>query len=307
MKIKKIRREAGFLFSRNRVMTDFFYPPNTFDFFTQTSKAYLSVTGLFIKIFPNIMERSNAPESLPRILIFGSGTPTGGGSGPRMLVDNVKSGVLKARIAGLVTHYPDGGVAALGKENEDLFRTFLIEGFPTRKKGEKFSQAQLSEIREIYATVIDSFRGYYGIQYVLLSGWMKLVLGLPVGKVVNIHPSRVDRSFGGEGKYGDSAHQYAFEEYRKGNISHTAITMHFVDEEFDHGPVIAQQKIALEGCATWEEAKDRVVGPTEHRFQLAVTKALLEGNVALRDGKAVWMEGFEFENPEYVKGSIRWE
>jgi hypothetical protein len=74
-----------------------------------------------------------------------------------MLVDAVKSGVLKATIAGLVTHYPNGGVAALGKENEDLFRTYVVEGFPTRKKDEEFTGSQLSEIRGMYATMLDAF------------------------------------------------------------------------------------------------------------------------------------------------------
>lgn len=240
--------------------------------------------------------------SQPRILILGSGTPTGGGSGPRMLVNNVNAGILNAEIAGIVTHYPEGGVAMLGKESN--LPTYVMDGFPVRKAGGEFSDSQIATIRKLYTEMLNHFGGIDSIDFILLSGWMKYVLGLPANKTANIHPSRVDGSFGGQGKYGDFAHQHAFEAYQRGEIVETAITMHFVTERFDDpSVVIAQQPIRLDGCKSWEDAKARVVGPTEHTFQLAVTKALIEGQVWLENGSVVWNTDFQFSSPEYLKGA----
>jgi folate-dependent phosphoribosylglycinamide formyltransferase PurN len=176
----------------------------------------------------------------PNVLILWSGTPDGGGSWPRMLIDNIKKWVLNATIAWLVTHYPNWWVAELWKENEKLFDTYVIEWFPSRKKWDKFTPEQILIIKEIYKNAIDRFWWIDSINHILLSWWMKLVLWLPTEKTENIHPSRIDRWFWGEGKYGDLAHQHAFAAYQRGEISETALTMHFADGEFDHWPVIAQ-------------------------------------------------------------------
>lgn len=238
----------------------------------------------------------------PRVLILGSGTATGGGSGPRMLIKNALQGVLNAEIIGLVTHYPNGGVVELGKEFD--IPTLVIENFPIRKEGEDFSDSQLTEIREIYANVLNNFGGPDAIDFILLSGWMKYVLDLPTTKTVNIHPCRVDGSFGGRNKYGDLAHQHVFKVYENQQIEETAITMHFVTDRLDDpSVVIAQQVITLYGCQDWKEAKSRVVGKTEHAFQLTVTQALLAGSVHLENGLVVWDPDFQFEDANYHKGT----
>ncbi len=243
----------------------------------------------------------------PNVLILWSGTPDGGGSWPRMLVDNIKNRVLNATIAWLVTHYPNWWVAELWKENEKLFDTYVIEWFPSRKKWDKFTPEQILIIKEIYKNAIDRFWWIDKIDHVLLSWWMKLVLGSPTEKTENIHPSRIDRWFWWEGKYGDLAHQHAFAAYQRGEISETALTMHFADGKFDHWPVIAQKIISLEWCNTWEEAKSRVVGSTEHKFQLAITKALLEWDVKLKDWIVEWNPEKTFDDPSIVKWSNKWD
>ena len=243
----------------------------------------------------------------PRILILWSGTLDWWWSWPRMLVDSVREWVLNATIAWLVTHYPNWWVANLWKENESLFDTHIVEWFPTRKKGVDFTPEQILRIRKIYLEIVNKFWWIEKLDHILLSWWMKLVLWYPTEKVENIHPSRVDKSFWWEGKYGDKAHQHAFEAFKKGEISETALTTHYVDEEYDHWPVIAQKIIPLEWCKTWKDAKSRVVWATEHKFQLAITKALLEWDVKLKNWTVEWNESRTFDDPDIIKWGKNWD
>jgi len=242
----------------------------------------------------------------PRILILWSGTPDGGWSWPTMLVDNIINGTLNATIAWLITHYPNWWVARLWKKHKDLFETRVIEGFPVRREWEDFSKKQDAKIRRIYNREFVHFWWIDSIDFVILSGWMKILLWCPVEKGVNVHPSRVDKNFWWVWKYWDKAHKHAFEAFQRWKISKTAITMHFVDEEFDHWPVMAQREIDLRGCLSWQDAKARVVWETEHEFQLAVMQVLLLWKVALIDWKVVWDKDFQFDNPDYYKGEIIW-
>ncbi|MFK8113121.1 MAG: phosphoribosylglycinamide formyltransferase [Rubripirellula sp.] len=77
-----------------------------------------------------------------------------------------------------------------------------------------------------------------GVEWVVMAGFLKHVL-IPEdfeGRVINIHPSLLP-SFGGPGMYGGRVHQAAVD--RKVKIS--GCTVHFVDNEYDNGPIILQR------------------------------------------------------------------
>ncbi len=84
-----------------------------------------------------------------------------------------------------------------------------------------------------------------GAQWVIMAGFLK---HLPIPpdfehRVVNIHPSLIP-SFCGAGMYGRYVHQAVLDYGAK--IS--GCTVHFVDNQYDHGPIIAQQAVpVLEG------------------------------------------------------------
>lgn len=232
----------------------------------------------------------------PRVVIFASGSNTGGGSGARMLVERSLSGELPMEVVGIVTHHANGGVAKLAWEHG--IKLYVVHDFPVRS-GDDFTDEQLQQIEQIYARILD----YFGqIDFYLLSGWLKWVLGLPVEKTVNIHPGPVGE-FGGPHKHGDAVHQAVYEAFLAGDLASGAITMHFVTPEFDKGPVIAQCMVSLFSCSSWQDVKNRVVGPTEHAFQAEVTRALLASKVRLEKGVVVWHPNFQFSRPEYIQGA----
>lgn len=83
-----------------------------------------------------------------------------------------------------------------------------------------------------------------GVQLVCLAGYLKL---LPVpayfeGRVINIHPGLLP-DFGGKGMYGERVHCAVLEAGRK----ESGCTVHYVDDEFDHGEIIVERRVAI--CA----------------------------------------------------------
>ncbi len=81
-----------------------------------------------------------------------------------------------------------------------------------------------------------------GVELVAMAGFLKFA---PVpddfmGRVVNIHPSLLP-AFGGQGMYGHAVHQAVLDYGAK----ITGVTIHFVDNEYDHGPVIWQQPVPV--------------------------------------------------------------
>lgn len=76
------------------------------------------------------------------------------------------------------------------------------------------------------------------IDWVVLAGYLKFVQ-VPAayrGRVVNIHPSLLP-AFGGAGMYGDRVHEAVL----KAGARQSGCTVHLVDDEYDHGPVVLQR------------------------------------------------------------------
>jgi folate-dependent phosphoribosylglycinamide formyltransferase PurN len=86
-----------------------------------------------------------------------------------------------------------------------------------------------------------------------------------MGRVVNIHPALLP-SFGGKGLYGLRVHQSVLVSRAK----ETGCTVHLVDDEYDHGPVILQRRCPVVPGDTPETLAARVF----EQEQLAYVEAL---------------------------------
>lgn len=120
------------------------------------------------------------------------------------------------------------------------------------------------------------------VDYVLMAGFLKLV---PVpedfeGRVVNIHPSLIP-AFCGHGMYGDRVHQ-AMLDY---GVKLTGCTIHFVDNEYDAGPIIWQQPVPVFDDDTAKTLAARVF-EAEREAYPHVLKLLAAGKIQL-DGRRV--------------------
>jgi phosphoribosylglycinamide formyltransferase-1 len=97
----------------------------------------------------------------------------------------------------------------------------------------------------------------HGVEVVVLSGYLRRLgprtLGAYAGRILNIHPGPLPR-FGGEGMYGARVHQAVV----AAGVAESAIVIHAVDEEYDHGPEIARRAVPLLAGETAEGLEARI-------------------------------------------------
>lgn len=97
----------------------------------------------------------------------------------------------------------------------------------------------------------------HGADLVVLSGYMKKVGPLTLerfrGRILNTHPALLPK-FGGQGMYGIQVHQAVLTAGERV----TGVSIHLVDEHYDHGPVISRHRIAVLPGDTAESLQERV-------------------------------------------------
>lgn len=121
------------------------------------------------------------------------------------------------------------------------------------------------------------------IDLVVLAGYLRLVPPDVVrawhGRIVNVHPALLP-AFGGPGMYGRRVHGAV--------IAHGArvsgVTVHFVDEQYDRGPIIAQWPVPVLAGDTPETLAARVLA-VEHRLYPRAIQAVAAGTVRLGDDR----------------------
>ncbi len=123
------------------------------------------------------------------------------------------------------------------------------------------------------------------IDLVVLAGYLRLVPAEVTrafrGRIVNIHPALLP-AFGGPGMYGAHVHRAVLAH----GCTVSGPTVHFVDEVYDRGAIIAQQPVPVRRDDTPETLAARVLR-AEHRLYPAVIEALCTGAVTLgADGRA---------------------
>ena len=102
----------------------------------------------------------------------------------------------------------------------------------------------------------------YSIDLVVLAGYLKRIPAGVIrrfsGRIVNVHPGLLP-DFGGPGMYGARVHAAVL----ASGATMTGVTVHLVDDEFDHGPVIAQWRVRVRMDDTAETLANRVLA-VEH-------------------------------------------
>lgn len=111
-----------------------------------------------------------------------------------------------------------------------------------------------------------------GVELVVLAGYLKRVPIAVVAKfhlrMINIHPALLP-AFGGAGMYGRRVHEGVL----ASGATVSGATIHYVDEEYDHGPIIAQWPVPVHAGDTQQSLSARVL-EVEHRLLPAVVTAL---------------------------------
>jgi len=121
------------------------------------------------------------------------------------------------------------------------------------------------------------------IDVVALAGYLRLIPADVTrafhGRIVNVHPALLPK-FGGSGMYGMKVHEAVLASGAK----ESGATVHFVDDQYDRGAIIAQAKVPVRADDTPSALAKRVL-EEEHKLYPKVVAALCAGTVTLnKDG-----------------------
>jgi phosphoribosylglycinamide formyltransferase-1 len=217
--------------------------------------------------FDRETDPSYVPSSRPtplRLAVFASG----GGTNFQSILDAINAGELHAEVVLCVTNNADAG--ALGRAESAGVSTAVID--PSGRTEDAFG-----------ADLLDAL-GAHDVSFVALAGYLRKIPPAVVdryrGRMLNVHPALLP-AFGGKGMYGMNVHR-AVVDY---GVHWTGATIHLVDEEYDHGPIVLQEPVPVFADDTPEDVAARVL-PVEHRLYPDALQLFAEGRVDV-DGRTV--------------------
>ena len=196
-----------------------------------------------------------------RIAVFASGR----GTNFQAIIDAVKKGKLKAQLALLVCDNPDA-FAIKRAENANV-KVALVkkEDFASRRDFENRIIEHLKENK---------------IELIVLAGFMRMLSPEFAqeykGRIINIHPALLP-SFKGT---------HAIKDAFDYGVKVTGVTVHFVDEKMDHGPIILQQAVNIEEDDTLDSLEAKI-HKVEHRLYPEAIKLYVEGKVRISTPQAL--------------------
>jgi phosphoribosylglycinamide formyltransferase-1 len=195
------------------------------------------------------------------IAVFASGT----GSNFSAIAQAVKRKKLACGLKLLVCDNPKAKV--IDKARRAKVEVLIVdrEKFPSK--------------REFEAVIISRLKKD-AIDLIVLAGFMRILSPEFVeafkGRIINIHPSLLPSFKGSNGIH--DAYDYG--------AKVTGVTVHFVDEHMDHGPIILQKAIPIKENDTPESLEKRIHA-LEHKLYPQAIRLFLEGKLKVRGRKTV--------------------
>jgi formyltetrahydrofolate-dependent phosphoribosylglycinamide formyltransferase len=204
-------------------------------------------------------QRSSFPIA---VLVSGTGTNL------QAIIDAAAGPGFSATIVAVVSDRP--GVAALGRAE--------AAGIPT-----EVVDWTLQPSREVFTKAICDAASLHGAEALVLAGFMRVLSPVAVerfpNRILNIHPSLLPAFPGAE----------AVEDALDHGAKLTGVTVHFVDEQVDHGPIIFQEPVGVAPLDTRATLHDKIQR-VEHRIYPRIIDAFARGKLEVRGRNVVWEE-----------------
>jgi phosphoribosylglycinamide formyltransferase, formyltetrahydrofolate-dependent len=170
---------------------------------------------------------------------------SGGGTNLQAIIDYYAAITLQGEAAGSIE------LVASNRENAGALDRARTAGIPAESFDATDDGAALANLLKRWS-----------IDLVVLAGYLKHIPALIIhayhGRIINIHPGLLP-DFGGPGMYGSRVHAAVL----ASGATSTGLTVHFVDDEYDHGPIIAQWRVRVKIDDTVESLAGRVLS-AEH-------------------------------------------
>ena len=186
---------------------------------------------------------------MKNIAVFASGN----GTNLQAIIDNIASGALKARLALVVSD--KSSAFALKRAKKAGIKTLFVDPkkFDSKQAYEKF--------------IIDHLKKN-NVDLIVLAGFMRILSPFFIKKyrhkILNIHPALLPAFKGG----------CAIKDAFNYGVKVTGVTVHFVDEKVDHGPIILQEAVEMRDRESLSDLKRRI-HQVEHRVYTQALKKVL--------------------------------
>ena len=200
-----------------------------------------------------------------RLAVFASGS----GSNFGAMLKAIDAGKLDAEPVLLITTRP-----AIGAIDKAEARDIPVAILPPAK----------FENEGAFAEVLLHALAEHQTNFIALAGYLKKIPASTVDafkhRMLNIHPALLP-SFGGEGMYGRRVHETVLEY----GCRVSGVTVHLVDSEYDTGPIVLQEPVAVRPDDTPKSLAARAL-QLEHRLYPQALQLFAEGRVVV-DGRRV--------------------
>lgn len=201
-----------------------------------------------------------------RIAVFVSG----GGTNLQAIIDNINNKKLNNVEIVRVIASKTGTFAQKRAQNAGVPVSVIIrKNYSTQKE---YDLALLNELKDdsVELIVLAGFLSFLGTDFI----------NAYKNRIINVHPALVP-SFCGEGMYGLKPHAAAIEK----GVKITGATVHFVDEEYDTGPIILQKAVMINDDDTPETLQKRVMIEAEQVILPQAIQLITDGAVVISGKK----------------------
>ncbi len=190
-------------------------------------------------------------SKIKQIAIFASGA----GSNAKKIIEHFKIKKDKASVALIICSNANAGVLKIA--TSENIKVLIIE------KNKFEEDGYLSEVikNKINLIVLAGF--LWKIPHVLIQSYQN--------KIINIHPALLPK-YGGKGMYGDRVHEAVIKSKEK----ESGITIHYVDEIYDHGKILFQAKCKIDENETAESLATKIHLLEHQHYPLIIEKLLTD-------------------------------
>ncbi|MCP4706746.1 MAG: phosphoribosylglycinamide formyltransferase [candidate division Zixibacteria bacterium] len=185
---------------------------------------------------------------------------SGGGSNLQSLMDASEAGRLSGEIVLVISGHDNAyGLERAFNAGIDTF-VYKVSNYPSKEDARRDLLEMLKE---------------YEVEFIALAGYLKLLPSTVVkyfkNRITNIHPALLPK-YGGKGMYGRHVHDKII----KSGDKESGVTVHLVDDIYDHGKIIMQKKVAISAQDTPKSLAAKVL-KMEHRiYPDALNKLICE-------------------------------
>lgn len=191
---------------------------------------------------------------------------SGGGTNLQAIIDNTKTGILQdIEIVLVLSSSPDA--YALTRATDNGIKSVVLRSADFADKAE-WDQKVVEEVKAS------------GAELVVLAGYLSL-LGPKIvseysNRIINIHPALIP-SFCGAGMYGIKPHRAALAR----GVKVSGATVHFVNENYDEGPILLQKSVDVLPDDTPETLQKRIMKECEWEILPKAIRLIADGKVEI--------------------------